>query len=197
MTNQISADTPQAKWARFRFSIVGPLLAAPPLSGQLKVAFQELSQKEWLHPLTDMPVYFSVGTIERWFYQAKNANDPIKELGSKRRVDADKSRRINTELQRIIRQQYNAHQGWSYQLHTDNLAVKIQQSGELGSMPSYSTIHRYMKANGFCKRRAVRARDTEGAQRAAERLEKREVRSFEMDYVNSLCKLPARWPALI
>jgi hypothetical protein len=46
-----------------------------------------------------------------------------------------------------------------------------------------------MKSNGFCKRRIVRQCDTAGAKIAAERLEDREVRSFEMEHVHSLWHL--------
>ncbi len=37
MTNNTqNADTAHARWARFRFSIIGPLLSAPPDKGALK-----------------------------------------------------------------------------------------------------------------------------------------------------------------
>ena len=38
MKGYTDADTPQARWARFRFSIVGPLLSAPPEKGDLLIA---------------------------------------------------------------------------------------------------------------------------------------------------------------
>jgi len=190
MTTEQVTKTPQLKWARFRFSIIGPLLASPPASGTLKKELNYLSKKQWVHPLTGTPVCFSVTTIERWFYQAKKTDDPIKELKPKRRTDANGSRKINSALRQEILQQYRAHQGWSYQLHVDNLAVVVKDSDKLGTMPSYSTIYRHMKANGLQKRRAVRApRYTVGAMLAAERLEKSEVRSYEMEYVHSLWHL--------
>ena len=71
------ADTPQAHWARFRFSIIGPLLAAPPDSGELKQTLTELAKKQWRHPITHLPVFFSVSTLERWLYRAKRSQDPI------------------------------------------------------------------------------------------------------------------------
>src|SRR5438034_2660827 len=187
--NSQNTDTPQARWARFRFWVIGPLLSAPPESGHLKNELALLAKKQWCHPITSDPVTFSVSTIERWFYRAQRANDPVNVLRPKRRTDASRTRQISIELKQVIRHQYQDHAGWSYQLHTDNLAARIRKSPELGPMPSYSTVRRYMKVNGFCKRKTVRQRDTEGAQAAAERLENREVRSFEVDHVHGLWHL--------
>jgi len=36
MTDTQNADTRQARWARFRFSIIGLLLSSPPEKGELK-----------------------------------------------------------------------------------------------------------------------------------------------------------------
>ena len=188
-THTNDADTCQARWARFRFSIIGPLLSAPPECGELKSALKELSKKQWRHPITGNPVTLSVSTLERWFYRAKKTPDPINALRTKRRVDAAVARKLSAELKRVIQNQYREHPSWSYQLHIDNLAVKVIAAPEFGVMPSYSTIHRYMKANGFRKQRGIKKRDTLGAQIAQERLEHREVRSFEVDYVHSLWHL--------
>lgn len=184
-----NADTRQARWARFRFSIIGPLLAAPPESGELQAALLELSQKHWRHPINGLPTTFGVSTIERWLYQARHESDPVSALRTKRRADAGASRELSASLKVVIQQQYRAHPGWSYQLHTDNLAVRVQEKPELAPMPSYNTIRRYMKANGFYKRRTIKHRQTEGATKAAERLEAREVRSYEVDYVHGLWHL--------
>ena len=53
-------------------------------------------------------------------------------------------------------------------------------------MPSYSTVRRFLKANGLFRRRRVTSRRTEGAERAEARLDDREVRSYEAAYVNGL-----------
>jgi transposase InsO family protein len=187
--NTNDASTYQAHWARFRFSIIGPLLAAPPENGELKQILTELSKKQWRHPVTGTPIYFSVPTLERWLYRAKRSHDPIQALRIKRRSDADQARALSAELKQMIQQQYRAHPSWSYQLHIDNLATLIKQAPALRQMPSYSTIHRYMKSNGFRKQRLVKRRHTVGAQLAQERLEHREVRSFEVEYVHGLWHL--------
>jgi putative transposase len=183
------ADTRQAQWARFRFSVIGSLLSSPPKNGDLQKTLTELSQKQWKHPIAGHPVCFSVSTIERWLYQAQQSKDPINVLRSKRRSDADKSRRMSDELKGAIRLQYQEHPSWSYQLHADNLKVRIKNSSDLGSMVSYSTLRRYMKMNNFCKRRALKNPHTVGAAQAKDRLESLEVRSFEVDYVHGLWHL--------
>src|SRR3990167_5145283 len=189
---QQGASMKQALWARFRFSVVGPLLAAPPESGDLQRALTELSVKYWRHPITGVEVQFSESTIERWFYKARGGDDPLGALCSKRRADADHSREISAELKEALQRQYGLHTGWSYQLHADNLAIQVEKTPELGSMPSYSTVRRYMKSNGLFKRRRTKQRNTPGAILAAARLEHAEVRSFEVDYVHGLWHLDFR-----
>lgn len=55
----------EERWAYLRFSIVGPLLSAPPQSGELVSAIEALANKLWLHPVTGEQTRFSFPTIER------------------------------------------------------------------------------------------------------------------------------------
>ena len=154
--NTQDAETNHARWARFRFSIIGPLLSAPPDSGCLKKELTELSKKQWKNPITGNPISFSVSTLERWFYAAKRSSDPIQRLRVKRRSDAQLSRSLSVELKNAAKNQYREHPGWSYQLHRDNLAVIAKQLTPPVDAPSYSTIFRYMKSQGLTKRRVVK-----------------------------------------
>src|SRR5438876_7309990 len=61
-------------FARLRFSIIGPLLAAPPAPGELYGVLRALSAKTWRHPRTDLPISFAASTIERWYYAARAAH---------------------------------------------------------------------------------------------------------------------------
>jgi len=178
------------RWARLRFSIVGPLLAAPPAQGEMAAELVRLSEKSWRHPITAAPVRFGVSTIERWYYAARGERrDPVKALQRRIRKDAGLHRRVSEKLRVMVRAQYQAHKSWSYQLHRDNLAV-VAEDGSLGLMPSYSTLRRYMKGQGLFKQRRPRTvRFTPGAEQAASRLERLEVRSFEAEYVNGLWHL--------
>src|ERR1700674_3657329 len=52
------------RWARFRFSVVGQLLAAPPPKGTLRPELDKLAAREWHHPITGEPIRFGVSTLE-------------------------------------------------------------------------------------------------------------------------------------
>jgi transposase InsO family protein len=178
------------RWALFRFSVVGRLLASPPAHGDLRGELEKLARREWLHPLTEEPTCFSVSTIERWLYQAKNTgHDPVGVLRKKVRKDSGGQPSMGAGLRQAVLAQYAAHKSWSVQLHYDNLGVLVEKDPALGPLPSYSTVRRYMKAAGLTKRRRLSSKDTEGARRAERRLEQREVRSYEAEYVNGLWHL--------
>ena len=177
------------RWARLRFAVVGPLLSSPPPDGQLQQALQQLARRHWIHPITAEPVQFGQSTIERWYYAARQSPDPLSALRPKRRNDAGHQRQFGPELKQALQQQHHAHPGWSYQLHRDNLGAIVRQRPELGPLPSYSTVHRYMKAHGLHKRRRVARRNTAGALAAEQRLQRREVRSYEVDHVHGLWHL--------
>jgi len=66
MTKQPTQST-AALWARFRFSVIGSLLSAPPPRGELKAAIQTLAEKIWTHPVTGRDVQYAATTIERWY----------------------------------------------------------------------------------------------------------------------------------
>jgi putative transposase len=181
-----SSDGPvRDRWARLRFSIVGPLLAAPPAAGELYQALQELSAKTWRHPATGMPIQFGVSTIERWFYSARAAHqDPVSALKTRVRADAGSSRLISEALIAAIEAQYREHPSWSCQLHYDNLRVAL---AEQEAFPSYSTLRRYLKARGLFKQ--PRVRRSPGELAAELRRGSHEVRSFELEHVNALWHL--------
>ena len=86
----------RARWARLRFAIIGPLLAAPPAPGELGPRLRELAGRDWLHPVTQQPVRFGVSTIERWFYAARRAGlDPMAALQTRVRSDVGRSRAMS------------------------------------------------------------------------------------------------------
>lgn len=177
-------------WGRFRFSVVGPLLAAPPQRGELHDRLQRLSQTTWRHPITGEPVHFGFSTIERWFHGARRElRDPVGVLERRIRKDAGCQPALSDRLRVALRGQYKAHPSWSYQLHTDNLKALVDADETLGPMPSYSTVRRYMRSQGLIKRRRRRGPNSPGARRAAHRLEHLEVRSFEAEYVCGLWHL--------
>ena len=174
------------RWARLRFSIVGPLLAAPPGAGELHGALLALSGKRWCHPVTGLPVRFGSSTIERWYYAARAAADPVAALKTRVRIDCGQPRGLTAAIVTALAAQYHAHPSWSAQLHYDNLRAALAGAAPL---PSYSTLRRHMKAQGWFKQGRVRRHSTPGMLAASERLQQREVRSFELDHVNALWHL--------
>ena len=178
------------RWAQFRFSVIGPLLAAPPSRGELQVQLQELAAKRWRHPLTEEWTLLGFSTLERWYYKAlRSKSGPVEALKRKLRSDHGEHPSLNGPLAQALAQQHRQHPNWSYQLHADNLAVLAAQDPQLGPMPSYPSIRRYMKSHGLIKRPRRGPAHSPGAQQAELRFEAREIRSYENEYVHGLWHL--------
>jgi transposase InsO family protein len=178
------------QWARFRFSVVGPLLAAPPARGQLQEELKSLAAKKWRHPLTGQWVQFGLSTIEGWYYTARNEKrDPVQALRRKIRSDQGQHPALNPPVRELLLTQYRQHPSWSYQLHADNVAVLIEKQPALGTAPSYASVLRYMKDHGLVKRPRRGPLHSPGAQAAEHRFQSREVRSYESEYVHALWHL--------
>jgi transposase InsO family protein len=166
------------------------LLAAPPQRGELQTELERLAAKQWRHPITAEPTRFGLKTIQHWYYQAKNAPvDPVGKLRKKPRKDQGRQTALSDALKQALHAQYAAHRSWTYQLHHDNLAAWVEAEPELGPLPSYATVRRYMRSVGLTKRAKIGGAPTEGKRRAERRLDEREVRSYETEYVNGLWHL--------
>ncbi len=182
-----TAPNRHERWARLRFSVVGQLLAAPPEPGTLQTELARLAERTWQHPTTGKPARFGVSTIERWYYRARRERqDPVAVLRRKPRCDAGRQPAVTPALGQAVRELYAAHPAWSAQLLYDNLSAIAGTRPELTPLPSYSTIRRYLRANGLEKRRRLTNRQTPGALKAEARLAEREVRSYEAEYVGGL-----------
>jgi hypothetical protein len=151
--------TPPARlrWARFRFGIVASLLSSPPESGQLATRIGELAARPWRHPTTDEALRFSAKSIERWFYLVRDAADPIVVLERKVPRHAGTHPSISDAVAEVVRTLRRQHPRWSYQLVHDNLCAIGRVRPELGTLPGYATVCRYMKHHGLgkCGRRFV------------------------------------------
>jgi len=178
-------DTHQ-RWAHFRFSVIGPLLAAPPPEGELWSRIEELARQVWQHPISGAPHTVGASTIERWYYQARKTADPV--AGLRRRVRSDAGRRkAMSPAQRVaLEQQYRDHTGWSYKLHADNLAALVNDDREkYGNVVSATTVRRVMQERGWWRKKKPR-KPTPGQIRAQERLEAYEVRTFDATHVHAI-----------
>lgn len=178
------------RWAHLRFSVIGVLLAAPPDKGQLHARLEELAAKKWRHPITGDWTCFGLSTIERWYYRALHAKDgPVEVLKRKIRSDHGQHPAVSPKLAELLVGQYGQHPSWTYQLHTDNLAVLVEQQPQAGPMPSYTSVVRFMKSHGLFKRPRRGPVHSPGAQAAERRYQAREIRSYESEYVNALWHL--------
>ncbi len=187
MKKQKNLNVPSVRdrMARLRFSIVGCLFAAPPKKGELKASIDMLAAKLWRDPLTGLDEMYSAKSIERWYYEAKCAHNPVDELKNKQRFDVNTFPSMTPAAIATVARLYREHPNWTVQLNYDNMAEEIKGDG---TIPSYPSVRRFMKANGM-HRQANPVRDTVGALAARDHLDRFEVRSFEMDHVNALWHL--------
>lgn len=177
------------QWAQFRFSVIGELLSCPPDKGRLQKAVDRLARKTYQHPI-DPTRQIRIGrsTIERWYYKAKSAADPIAALGRKIRSDAGIRWSMSETLLAALQSQYENHRRWNIQLHYDNLIALAQEQPQLKPVPSYKTVLRCMRDNGWLRTHEP-AKPSLGQKKAAERIQRREVRGFEVSHVHGLWHL--------
>ena len=174
------------RWAHFRFSVIGSLLAAPPARGQLQAQLQALADKKWRHPIGGHSFTLGFSTIERWYHKASAAKaGPVQVLQRKIRSDQGQHPALSAALVTQLTEQYRQHPSWSYQLHADNLAARITTDPTLGSQRSYATVVRFMHRHGLIKRPRRGPVHSPGGQAAEARFQAREVRSFENPYVST------------
>jgi putative transposase len=172
-------------WAQFRFSVIGELLSCPPSKGQLQQTISQLSQKRYRHPIDpNRWIRFGPSTIERWYYKAKDASDPIAVLGRKIRSDTGVRWSMPDVLLQELKTQYETYPRWNVQLHYDNL--KAMANGQ--AVPSYKTVLRCMRENGWLKTNEP-AQPSDGQRIAATRRQNREVRGYEVSHVHGLWHL--------
>lgn len=177
------------RWAQFRFSVIGELLSCPPPKGQLQQAISQLAQKNYRHPIdSNRLIRFGPSTIERWYYKAKTASDPVAVLGRKIRSDAGVRWSMPEELLQTLKAQYENYPRWNIQLHYDNLKAMAKEQPRLGIVPSYKTVLRCMRENGWLKTNEP-AKPTDGQLQAAKRRQNREIRGFEVSHVHGLWHL--------
>lgn len=172
--------TARMRWALFRFGIISQLLSAPPEPGELASRIAALAAQPWAHPSTGEAIRFSAKTIERWFYTARNEEQPIcaleRKVPSHAGTHPSVSLRVAEELGKLRRD----HPRWSYQLVHDNIVAIARQQPELGVLPGYSTVCRYMKHHGLGKHRKPRRHELEPG------FVPRERRLFEVAHVHGL-----------
>lgn len=190
MGNDNDEKSRHQKWAEFRFTVIGALLSGVSTDENLKNEIRGLSEMSWWHPITKEPKRYSYTTIERWYYKAKNMDkDPVGSLRRKLRSDSGTTRHMSMAIKNWLQNNYRSFSNWSYRLHYDNLVTHLTEHPEDGMAPSYCSVVRYMQRVGLRKLARPRSPLSPGLERAFERKEAYEIRSFENEYVGGLWHL--------
>lgn len=179
MSDKTTPST-RTRWARLRFGIIATLLSSPPAAGELGTALAALAAKVWRHPTTGDAVRFSAKTIERWYYCAKGQAEPIRALERKVPSHAGTHPSITAPVAAVIGTLRREHPRWSFQLVHDNLHALGREQRELGALPGYATVCRFMKHHGLSRAQRARRHEQEPG------FVPRERRSFEVGHVHGL-----------
>jgi transposase InsO family protein len=190
MTIEKSGVSKHRRWAEFRLSIIGPLLASPPSQGETRERIEELAKKTYENPVTEMAQNISFATIERWYYLARGADSPVNELIKKSRGDKGFSKLNDSVLSLRLKTQYQEHPHWSRRLHYENLEALTCKDASPEKMPSYSSLCRWMLQNGMARIRKKRGKKKKNSEIDSRQLfNSRETRGFEAPYPGSLWHL--------
>jgi hypothetical protein len=128
-------------------------------------------------------------TIASWLYRARREpDDPVGVLRRAVRKDCGKMSLQPALLERLA-DQYHAYPHWTCQLHYDNLQALVKADAKLGPLRSYSTLRRYMVAQGLLRKPRLKPKQYPGELRPVQRREQREIRSQEAAYVGALWHL--------
>ena len=155
----------------FRYGVVAELLSCPPGRGELAVRLREISERTFYAPWEEEPIKISFRTVERWYYAAKNAQRPSEELQPKIRSDRGETRVLTEEHKNWLHNYKRKFPSWSVQLLFDNLLSESLKSKN----PSYSTVLRYLKREGFP------VYMTRNKKQKA-----KEIRSYEVEFVGQM-----------
>jgi transposase InsO family protein len=185
MANDDHAPSARVRWARLRFQILGPLMAAPADGGELKTSLEALAARPWRHPTTGESIRFSFKTLERWWYIARGADDPLAALARKVPSHAGTHPSLSAAVAEAIQRQHRDHPRWTFQLHHDNLVALAREDPRLGVVPGYATVCRFMKEQGLLRARKRRHRQSADG----EPFVARETRSYEVTHVHGLWHL--------
>jgi len=115
----------------------------------------------------------------------RERRDPVGVLRCKVRKDLGSQPAVSESARTALMQQYVEHPHWSAQLHYLNVCALLERDPP-DHIPSYSTVRRFLAAQGLAKQRRLSFRRSEGVERAQSRLLAREVRSYEAEYVGGL-----------
>ena len=155
----------------FRYVVLEPLLTRPPASGELAMRLREISGKSHIQKWDQRPIAISVRTLERWYAACKNAQMPTEVLQPKLRSDRMQTRVVFEVHKKWISEYNRKFPSWSVQLLYDNM----EAANLAAKLPSYSTILRYFKSQGFFSK-SIRSKHKNT----------KDIRSYEVEFVGQL-----------
>lgn len=179
MSDETTPPT-RVRWATLRLSIIGTLMSSPPEPGHLGAAIAALAARTWRHPGNDKALRFSAKTIERWYYDARDSPEPIVVLERKVPQHAGTHPSVTEIVAEVIRALRMDHPRWSYQLVHDNMRAVARERPEIGRLPGYATVCRYMRSHGLGKRLKPKRHELESG------FVPRERRLFEVAHVHGV-----------
>jgi transposase InsO family protein len=136
----------------FRYEIIAPLLSITGPRGTLKREIHKLAAKQHNHPSRGL-ISVGVGTIEEWLQRYRRGG--LDGLEDTRRSDYGKSRRIDAEIAEAIAEWAEARP----ELDGPGLLAELAATRPDTSMPSLSTLYRFLRIRGLDQRRAPGRKD--------------------------------------
>ena len=194
MANDDHAPSARVRWARLRFQILGPLLAAPADDGELKARIEALAARPWRHPTTGETIRFSFKTLERWWYVARGADNPLAVLARKVPSHAGTHPSLGPAVAEALAKQHRDHPRWSFQLHHDNLVALAREDPRLGPVPGYPTVCRFMKGQGLFVPANAATGNTPTARRRSKHARRARTRSPTCTASGTWTSMRARGP---
>jgi putative transposase len=138
--------------ALFRFQVIASLVSLDGPRGALKREIARLAAREHVHPKRG-PIQIGVGTIEEWLHRYRHHG--IDGLEDKARRDRGSSRRIEDEIADAIMELATERP----ELDGPGLLAELRTKHDEASLPSLSTLYRFLRARNLHTRGAPARKD--------------------------------------
>lgn len=112
---------------------------------------EELASRTWRHPFTGLDIRFGTSTLQRWYYAARAATDPVAVLRITSDPDVGRFPSFSPAAAAALKTLYGQHPTWNAQLLHDNLRVILAEAGII-ICPSYPSVRRYLKSHGLTRK---------------------------------------------
>ncbi len=146
-------DDAGKKIALWRYEVIAHLVQLDGPRGILKQELKRLARRTHHHPVKG-PTRIGLGTLEEWYYNY--INEGLQGLMSKTRKDRGKSRRITNDLAEKIEAMALSHPD----LDGPSLLAELKAKSEAtDTLPSLSSLYRFLKTRGLDQRSGPLRRD--------------------------------------